>query len=86
VLSSCKMWLDRLPLGTKLEPVTTSSEGKNLAEVQARVRAARDEVANLKRAPVPSPDVRQRVERYVAAMASSSIRRSKPKRRSSGDR
>jgi hypothetical protein len=49
--------------------VTTST-----AEVRARVSAARDELTKLKRAPVPSPDLRHRVEKRVAALGTPTVR------------
>ena len=51
--------------GTKLDPVTASTEGKSLPEVRACISAARDELAKLRRIPVPSPDLRGRVERRI---------------------
>ena len=74
LLSSCRTWLDRLPPGAKLEPVTASTEGKSLPEVRARISDAREELAKLKRAPVPSPDLRDRVERRIAALGAPTVR------------
>jgi hypothetical protein len=72
--ASCRTWLDRLPPGTKLEPVTATTEGKSLPEVRARISDAREELAKLKRAPVPSPDLRDRVERRIAALGAPTVR------------
>lgn len=74
VLSSCRTWLDRLPTGAKLEPATTSTDGKSLSEVRAGISAARDELTKLRRAPVPSPDLRDRVERRIADLGAPTVR------------
>jgi hypothetical protein len=74
LISSCRAWLDRLPDGAKLEQVKANTEGKELADVRAQIKAARDELKMLKRAPVPSPDLRQRIERRVAALGSPTVR------------
>jgi hypothetical protein len=54
--------------------VTASTEGKSLPEVRARIIAARDELTKLKRAPVPSPDLRGRVERRIADLGAPTVR------------
>jgi hypothetical protein len=74
VVSSCRTWLDRLPSGAKLEPVTASTDGKSLSEVRARISAAREELTKLMRAPVPSADLRGRVERRIADLGAPAVR------------
>jgi hypothetical protein len=69
VLSATKLWLDRLPSGTMLEPVTVATDGHDLASVRARIKAATTELDTLKRAPAPSSDIEARVRDYVAKLA-----------------
>jgi hypothetical protein len=69
VLSACKNWLDRLRAGTKLEPVTVSADGHDLAGVRDRIKTATAEVDALKRAPAPSEDIEARVCDYVRGLA-----------------
>jgi hypothetical protein len=69
VLSACKAWLDRLPAGTRLEPVPVTADGHDLAGMRGRIKAATAENAALKRAPAPSSDIEQRVKDYVRGLA-----------------
>jgi hypothetical protein len=69
VLSACKAWLDRLPAGTKLEPVTVNADGHDLAGVRDRIKTATAEIDALKRAPAPSEDIEARVCDYVRGLA-----------------
>jgi hypothetical protein len=69
VLSACKGWLDRLPGGTKFEPVAVTTDGRDLADVRDRIKSARAELDALKRAPAPSSDIEARVREYVAKLA-----------------
>jgi hypothetical protein len=69
VLSACKLWLDRLPAGTQLEPVAVTADGHELAEIRKRIKAAIAELDALKRAPAPSIDIEQRVRDYLRGLA-----------------
>jgi hypothetical protein len=69
VLSACKTWLDRLPAGTKLEPVAVTTDGHDLAGVRGRSKAANAELEALRRAPAPSEDIEARVRNYVRGLA-----------------
>jgi hypothetical protein len=69
VLSACKGWLDRLPAGTKLEPVAVTADGHDLAGVRGRIKAANTELEALRRAPAPSEDIEARVRDYVRGLA-----------------
>jgi hypothetical protein len=69
VLSACKAWLDRLPAGTKLEPVTVSADGHDLPGVRDRIKTATAEIDALRRAPAPSEDIEARVCDYVRGLA-----------------
>jgi hypothetical protein len=69
VLSSIKLWLDRLPAAAKLEPVTVSAEGKDLTAIRDRIKTVTTEMDRLKRAPAPSTDIEARVRDYVAKLA-----------------
>jgi hypothetical protein len=53
--------------------VTTNADG-DLTEVRARLKSARDALASIKAAPTPSPDLRQRIERRVAALGAPTVR------------
>jgi hypothetical protein len=69
VLSACKAWLDRLPAGTKLEPVPVSADGHDLAGIRKRITAAIAELDALRRAPAPSGDIEARVRNYIGGLA-----------------
>jgi len=69
VLSACKGWIDRLPAGTKLEPVPVTADGRDLAGVRGRIETANAELDALKRAPAPSSDIEARVRDYVRGLA-----------------
>jgi hypothetical protein len=69
VVSACKAWVDRLPAGTKLEPVPVTADGHDLAGIRDRIKAATAEVDALKRAPAPSSDIEARVRDYVRGLA-----------------
>jgi hypothetical protein len=69
VLSACKAWLDRLPAGTKLEPVAVTADGHDLAGVRKRINAANAELDALRRAPAPSSDIEARVRDYLQGLA-----------------
>jgi hypothetical protein len=69
VLSACKLWLDRLPAATKLEPVAVTADGHDLAGVRGRIKAANAELEALRRAPAPAEDIEARVRDYVRGLA-----------------
>jgi hypothetical protein len=69
VLSACKTFLDRLPAGTKLEPVPVTTDGHDLAGVRKRINGANSELDALKRAPAPSDDIEARVWSYLRGLA-----------------
>jgi hypothetical protein len=69
VLSACKAWLDRLPAGTKLEPVAVTANGHELADIRKRIKMANAELDALRRAPAPSDDIEARVRDYVRGLA-----------------
>jgi hypothetical protein len=69
VLSACKVWLDRLPAGTVLEPVTIDVNGHDLDEVRAKLEAAQAELKRLRGVPTPSADIKERIHAYVESMA-----------------
>jgi hypothetical protein len=69
VLSACKLWLDRLPAGTKLEPVPVGADGHDLAGVRKRISAANAELEALRRAPAPADDIEARVWGYLRGLA-----------------
>src|SRR5262249_5337069 len=69
IIESCKAWLDRLPAGTKLEPVAVTTDGHDFAGIRDRIKTATAEVDALKRAPAPSSDIEARVRDYVRGLA-----------------
>jgi hypothetical protein len=69
VLSNCKVWLERLPEGTTLEPVEVKADGHDLEEVRAKLEAIHAELAALRAVPTPSKDIEQRIRHYVHSMA-----------------
>jgi hypothetical protein len=69
VLSACKAWVDRLPAGTKLEPVPVTADGHDLAGIRKRINAANAELDALRRAPAPSDDIEARVWCYLRGLA-----------------
>jgi hypothetical protein len=70
---SCKVWLDRLPEGTVLEPVQVKTDGHDLDEARDRLEAAQDELKALRAVPTPSADIEPRVRAYVQSMARPTI-------------
>jgi hypothetical protein len=69
VASACRAWLDNLPAGAKLEPVTIKPNGLDLAGARKRISAVDAELAALKNAPTPSADIRARVQGYLQSLA-----------------
>jgi hypothetical protein len=67
-LSRCKAFIDELPAGTVLEPVSIDVKGFTLADVRAWIEEAQNELKKLRAAPTPSDDIEQRVKAYVEAM------------------
>ena len=70
-LSNAKSWLDSLPEGTTLEPVTVDVNGHNLDDVRAKIKALEAELAALNSA--PSEDIEQRLRAYVEGLAKPTI-------------
>jgi hypothetical protein len=69
VLSNCKVWLDRLPADTKLQPVDVTTDGYTLAGVRENIHYARQEIATIKAAAIPAHDIQRRVTAYVEHLA-----------------
>src|SRR5262249_23766760 len=69
VSSASKVWLDRLPPDTKLQPVNVTAEGHDLDGVRRRIGAANAEIDALRCAPAPSKDIEGRVRDYVRGLA-----------------
>jgi hypothetical protein len=69
VLSACKAWLDRLPAGTKLEPVAATTDKHELPGVRHRIKTISAEIDALQRAPAPSEDIEARVRDYIRGLA-----------------
>jgi hypothetical protein len=74
IMESCKAWLTALPAGTLLEQVNPAVEdGLSLPAVRARIKELQGEVQALKRAPVPAPNIREKVRAYVERLPMPSI-------------
>jgi hypothetical protein len=73
IRSRCKSWLDQLPPNTVMEQVATDVSGHDLADVRGKLEAAQAELAVLRAAPVPAPDIRQRIEDYVRGLSRPTI-------------
>lgn len=70
VLSGAKLWLELLPPDAELEPVEpTLATGERLEDVRRAKLAVATDIRALRAVPVPSPDLRERVQSYVADLA-----------------
>jgi hypothetical protein len=67
-LETCEAWIDDLPDDVALEPVKVKLDGGDLASVKERIRNATDELETLSKVATPSPDIEQRVRKYVAGL------------------
>jgi hypothetical protein len=56
-----------------MEQVATDVSGHDLADVRGKLEAAQAELAVLRAAPVPAPDIRQRIEDYVRGLSRPTI-------------
>lgn len=69
-LATCQDFLDALPNDVTLELVKTRpTNGVTLDAVRTRIRKHEEELAELAAVPVPSADMRQRVENYVRTLS-----------------
>jgi hypothetical protein len=74
-LSHCKQWLDALSDDLILEKaeVKLNGTGSDVTALSQQIENAEDELAVLRAVPVPSGDIKQRVQAYVAALGRSSV-------------
>lgn len=69
-LADAKAFLAALPDEAVLEPAApVKSNGCDLHTVRRRIQDAEDEVKRLRAVPVPSADIKQRIEGYVGLLA-----------------
>jgi hypothetical protein len=69
-LGECKHWLKALPDDVTLQPVPMpASDGVDLDAVRASIGKAEEEIAELRAVPVPSSDIRERLQDFVAGLA-----------------
>lgn len=68
VASVCKAYIDGLPHNAKLEPVSVDVSGYDLQTVREQLRTAQTELRTLQDAPIPAPDIGDRVRDYVEAL------------------
>jgi hypothetical protein len=69
ILSKVKLWLERQPLDTVLEVVKPRLNGQDLVQIRKRLQQIADEISQIKAAPTPSADIRDRIATYVRALA-----------------
>jgi hypothetical protein len=65
-LASCKTFIDDDAI---LEPVKVNANGRDLAEVRERIKDAQAKLDTLRAVPVPSTDIKARIEDYVGSLA-----------------
>jgi hypothetical protein len=68
VASAVKSWVDGLPSNAKLEPLHVNVDGHDLQTVREQLRIAQTELRTLQDAPIPAPDIADRVRDYVEAL------------------
>jgi hypothetical protein len=68
-LASCKTFVDELPADAMLEPVKVNANGRDVAEVRERIKDAQDKLNTLRAVPVPSANIKARIEDYVGSLA-----------------
>ena len=69
ILSNVKLWLERQPPDTVLERVEGRPNGQDLTQVRKRLQQIANEFSQIKAAPTPSADIRDRIATYVRALA-----------------
>jgi hypothetical protein len=73
--ANCRRFLEALPEGTVLEPVKVKPpNGHNIRDVRERIKDAENELATLRAAPTPAPDIRKRVKDYAQSLARPEVR------------
>jgi hypothetical protein len=73
VLSNCKVWLERLPEGTVLEPVEVKTDGQSLEDVRAKREVAENELKVLRSIPTASADIEAKIRSYVESLGRPTI-------------
>jgi hypothetical protein len=69
-LAECNAFLANLPDDATLQQsARVKPNGADLATVRRRITDAEDEIARLTALPTPAPDIKERIEQYVAALA-----------------
>jgi hypothetical protein len=69
VVAGVKGWLEGLPANTRLEQVHPNTNAKGLPQIRERMAQLREELRELKQAPMPSQDLEQRLAKYVSDLA-----------------
>jgi hypothetical protein len=69
IVAAVKAWLEGLPANTRLEQVHPNTNAKGLTQIRERMAALREELRELRQAPLPSPDLEQRLAKYVSDLA-----------------
>jgi hypothetical protein len=71
LLNTVKRFIESLPANTRLILVTPSTDGASLDQVRHELKSLREELRKLTGNPPASPDIEDRVKRYVAELARS---------------
>lgn len=75
IVDNARAWLASLPSNTVLEQITPEVEtGQTLQTIRERIKRLEESVAALKKVPLPSVDIRARVEDYIQSLTQPVIR------------
>ena len=75
IITDCREWLASLPASATLEQVVPAVEtGITLPSIRARINQFEGSVAALKKVPLPSVDIKDRVHAYVQSLTQPVIR------------
>jgi hypothetical protein len=70
ILGQCRAWLASLPPKAVLEQIVPDVEdGLSLVDVRARIKKLQSQVEALKRVPIPSSNIREKVQAYVRGLS-----------------
>ena len=74
ILQAVREWVERLPPDTRLSLAqATSSSDLDLAALTAQLAAMRDDLRSLNNNPPVSPDIGQKIDAYVGALAGAAL-------------
>ena len=74
ILDDCKAFLADLPDDVTLEPVkAVKPNGADLHTTRRRIADAEEEIAKLSAIPVPAPDIEDKIEEHISALARAKV-------------